>query len=260
VIAHSSARLPGSARLPWLRQLTNAIVDLLYPPHCAVCHSLGSWLCIRCIAQIERIHPPVCLRCGRPVGPEVNFAATAQEPGPRCGRCEELPPDLDLLRAFAYFGGPLREAIHQFKYGGVAVLAGPLGQMMACAWPDLAPDGQEQVDVIVPVPLHPRRERERGYNQAALLAREFGPRLGCPVVEDALLRPRETLPQVNLGTRERRANVHGAFRCADSRLRGSRVLIIDDVFTTGATLEAAASALRLGGASAVLGYTLARAK
>lgn len=171
-----------------------------------------------------------------------------------------MAPELDHLRAFAYFGGPLREAIHEFKYEGATVLAAPLGQFMACAWPGLAPAGQEMPDVLVPVPLHPRRERERGYNQAALLARELALHLHRPTVEDVLRRSRDTAAQVDLGTSERYANVRGAFRCVERRFSGQRVLLVDDVCTTGATIEAAAAALRLGGASVVLAYTLARAK
>jgi ComF family protein len=260
VIAQTSTPLPKSARLSRLRQLTNSIVDLFFPPHCVGCHRLGSWLCERCIDQIETIHSPICLRCGRPVDSQVGAIASDESHRPRCGHCGEMPTELDALRSFAYFGGLLREAIHQLKYDGVTVLAGPLGQLMALAWPDLAPEGQEQVDAIVPVPLHPKRERERGYNQASLLAHALGNHLNRPVVEDVLRRSRATAPQVGLGTQERRANVHDAFRCTGGRLTGRCILLVDDVCTTGATLEAAASALRAGGASAVIAYTLARAR
>jgi ComF family protein len=115
------------------------------------------------------------------------------------------------------------------------------------------------VDVIVPVPLHPARLRRRGYNQAALLARELGRRVGLPVEERALQRVRATRSQMRLSAADRRRNVQGAFRCADGRVRGRRVLLLDDVCTTGATLEACADALRAGGAESVWALTLARA-
>ncbi len=260
VIAQSGIQRPGNARASWLRQLTDAIVDLLYPPRCAGCRRLGEWLCERCIRAIDTIHPPICARCGRAIHPDVAAAASGDGSSYRCGLCDELGPELGAIRALAYFGGPMREAIYELKYHGVTVVAKPLGQMMAQAWPGLAPEGRERADAIVPVPLHPARERERGYNQAALLARELGRHLEHPVVENVLQRSRSTLPQVSLGTRARYANVHGAFRCRSESLRGRSVLLIDDVCTTGATLEAAAAALRRGGATAVTAYTLARAK
>jgi len=114
------------------------------------------------------------------------------------------------------------------------------------------------VDVVVPVPLHPHRLRERGYNQATLLAKEVEKALGLPLLEDALLRVRSTIPQVGLTARERRDNVRGAFHCADGNLKGQRILLVDDVCTTGATLEACSLALRQEGVGVVWGLVLAR--
>ncbi|MBN1135675.1 MAG: ComF family protein [Anaerolineae bacterium] len=165
---------------------------------------------------------------------------------------------MDGLRACAFHSGPLRTAIHQFKYEGLRSLAAPLGQLMSQAWSELAPvDG---LDAIVPVPLHPTRQRERGYNQASLLAREFGPSLHCPVIEDELFRVKATAPQINLSMEQRRANMRHAFECARGSLAGKRVLLVDDVCTTGATLEAAAAALYQAGAASVWSFTLARAR
>jgi len=162
------------------------------------------------------------------------------------------------LRACAFHSGPLRKAIHQLKYEGLRSLAAPLGQLMSQAWSNVAPG--EGFDAIVPVPLHRARQRERGYNQAALLAREFSPSLHCPVVEDELIRVRATAPQIDLSAEQRRANVQHAFKCSKGSLAGKRVLLVDDVCTTGATLEAAAAALYQAGAVSVWSYTLARAR
>jgi ComF family protein len=153
----------------------------------------------------------------------------------------------------------VRDAIHELKYAGAQVLAAPLGQLMADAWRDLAP-ADRVPDVIVPVPLHPQRERDRGYNQATLLARELGLRLSLGVDERALVRHRNTAPQVGLDAPARRANLADAFGCTGSTLQGRHVLLVDDVFTTGATLEAASKALDKCGAASVWAYTLARAR
>ncbi len=175
-----------------------------------------------------------------------------------CQRCRNAPSQLDGVRAYAFHDGPLRKAIHEFKYSGLRSLATILGDLMGQGWDALAPDGKG-VDVIVPVPLHSTRQRERGFNQAALLARELGAVLRHPVAEDVLVRSKPTTPQVGLGAEARRANVDGAFQCNSNRLSGMCLLLVDDVYTTGSTLEAACSALLRTGVQSVWAYTLARA-
>jgi ComF family protein len=145
--------------------------------------------------------------------------------------------------------------VHHLKYRNGRALALPLGSIMA-TWCDAH---ALRADVIVPVPLHPDRLRERGYNQAALLARELERRVGLPVRESVLSRVRYTRSQMELDAEARRRNVQGAFRCADGRVRGQHVLLVDDVCTTGATIAACADALRAGGAARVEALTLARA-
>jgi ComF family protein len=155
-----------------------------------------------------------------------------------------------------YFEGALREALHQLKYRGHTALAEPLGNLMAVYWMQHT----IPADVVVPVPLHAARLRERGYNQAALLARAMAQRIGLPLDERTLVRERATAPQVDLDARQRKENVHDAFRCSDRTLAGRQVLLVDDVCTTGATLEACAVALYEGGARGVQALTLARAR
>jgi ComF family protein len=232
-----------------------ALIDLLFPPYCVACRRLGAWLCPACLAKIESIHPPICQRCGLPSGRD-----QAANPGMLiCSHCQRAPLQLDGLLAYAYHSGPLREAIHQFKYEDLRSLAGPLGKLMHDGWTMLAPPNLE-IDTIVPVPLHPARQRQRGYNQSVLLARELGVALARPVVEGVLIRTKATAPQVGLNALERRTNVQDAFQCVGSALSGKRVLLVDDVCTTGCTLESACLALRASGASSVWAYTLARAR
>jgi ComF family protein len=243
----------------WLKELTNAAIDLIFPPFCVACHRFGAWLCSDCVDEIETIRPPVCSRCGMPLdGPVRVEPIPSGLQGPGCVHCQSTPRQLDSLLACAIHSGPLREAIRQFKYEDLRALAAPLGQLMADGWRSLS--AYEGDLTIVPVPLHPARQRERGYNQAALLARELGRQLQRPVVEDTLVRVKATVPQVGLGVHERRANVRDAFRCVNGALANRQVLLVDDVCTTGSTLEAASTALRNGGAVSVWAYTLARAR
>ena len=256
--------------LSWLRGLGSAVVDLLFPPYCVACRRYGTWLCADCQCKIELIHPPVCLRCGMPL--DVSSATGSFQPTVAslagsgqvrdeawlCGNCHDAPSPLTGLRACAFHSGPLRTAIHQFKYNDLKCLAAPFGDMMSQGWSLLAPGGVV-ADLVVPVPLHRTRQRGRGYNQAALLAEQLGGRLDLPVRADVLIRTKATAPQVGLSTDERRANVHGAFACIDGSLAGTRVLLVDDVYTTGSTLEAASAALQQGGVESVWAYTLARA-
>jgi ComF family protein len=163
---------------------------------------------------------------------------------------------IERIRAVVYFEGVLREALHQLKYRGHTALAEPLGDLMAAYWAQHA----IPADVVVPVPLHATRLRERGYNQAALLARALARRVGLALDEQTLVRQRATAPQVDLDARQRKENVHDAFCCSARTLAGQQVVLVDDVCTTGATLEACAVALYEGGARSVQALTLARAR
>lgn len=254
----------------WIERLGAAAADLLFPPHCVECNHYGAWFCPSCLAQVEVIRPPLCNRCGLPIESRLPSRSSgtlllvpdhpAQLDGEQwiCPQCQSASPQLDGARAYAFHSGPLRTAIHEFKYSGLRSMAPILGELMGRGWKALAA-GNRGIDVIVPVPLHATRFRKRGFNQAALLARELVPYLRCPVVEDVLLREKPTAPQVGLGPEERRANVDGAFHCANDSLDGMSVLLVDDVYTTGSTLEASCSALHRIGVQSVWAYTLARA-
>jgi len=209
--------------------LIEALLNLLFPPRCVSCKAHGAWLCSACVDEI------------------VFF----ETPWPTF--LDEMRP-LQGVRAAAHLSGPLRQAIHRYKYGGLRALTPILGEILCDCW-DADP---WPADVIVPVPLHPQRLRERGYNQSALLARELARHTGIPVAEGTLQRITPTPPQVGLRAAERAENVRGAFRCQDDALARRQVLLVDDVLTTGATLRACAEALLERQASAVWGLTLAR--
>ena len=173
----------------------------------------------------------------------------------RCLSCRRWKLDIDGIRSPFAFQGVLRQGIHRFKYGGFKALALPLAQLLA--WN--LESRPLPAEVLVPVPLHPLRLRDRGYNQSGLLARELGRLTGLPVEEDSLFRHRNSRAQVRTpDSEERRSNVSGAFGCRNDGLRGKRVLLIDDVCTTGATLNSCAIALKTAGTASVWGLALAR--
>jgi len=230
--------------LPQLRQIRGRALDLVFPPHCVGCGREGDFLCSRCRGGLSFLQPPLCPRCGRP---QLN--------GNLCPACVGAPSALEGMRAPLVFEGVVRTAVHQFKYKNLRALAAPLAALMD----EYLIRHPLPGEVLVPVPLHPKRLRERGYNQSALLARELGRRRGISVAADCLVRREARSPQARtLGVAERRANVAGAFGCRDGRLAGKAVILIDDVATTGATLEACAAALREGGVASAWGFTLAR--
>ncbi len=220
------------------------LFDLFFPPRCLVCGRVDTWLCTKCTDRLPYLVEPICPRCGRPV-----------EKVGLCPRCRKSPFRLDGIRSVFLFDGPLRTGIHYFKYRHGLGLAGPLGGLVAQYWRE----HPLPADLIVPVPLHRARLRRRGYNQAALLAYELGRQTGLPVDEQALIRTRHTRSQMQLDAKERRTNVAGAFLSPDGRVRERNVLLVDDVMTTGATLEACGDALRAQGALTVWALTLARA-
>jgi ComF family protein len=181
----------------------------------------------------------------------------AGERGPLCGACRRRPPGFDYARAAARYDGVVREALHAFKFRGRWALAAPLGDLLVEAVAGRLPEGVP--DLLLPVPLHPRRERERGFNQASLLARRVGRSLGCPVREAVLTRVVVTRFQTELDAAARRANVRNAFEVRrPDVVAGRHVVLVDDVLTTGATLSECAGRLRAAGASRVGALTVAR--
>ena len=206
------------------QQAVTVALDLLFPPHCVHCERVGSFLCARCLAELT----------------------------PASGREAR---GLDGARVRADFAGPVRSAIHAFKYDRQLRLVGPLGDLLCQALSDT----DWAVDLVVPVPLHATRLRERGYNQAALLARQVAQTRGWAFAHDAVRRVRETASQVDLNAQERRANVDGAFVADSSAVARRHVLVVDDVLTTGATMSACADALRAAGAACVYGAAVAGA-
>jgi ComF family protein len=173
----------------------------------------------------------------------------------RCEHCKQQAEALDQVRTTVWFDATIRPIIHAFKYQNRFGLAHPLAQMMAEKWPTW----RRPVDYIIPIPLHPNRERERGYNQAQLLAADLSSLVQQPVGTNELFRNKHTRTQVGLNYEERSRNVADAFVANGRHVRGKHILLIDDVYTTGATMMAAATALRQAGATSVSGYAVARA-
>jgi ComF family protein len=222
-----------------------SLLDLVFPPRCVACRRPGAWLCAACLAGVSYLSVPLCSHCGEPLSVTRH-----------CSRLANHLPRLDGLRSAAWHEGALRTALHQFKYRQLRVLRGPLGEVLTRAWRQSPLP--EAIDLLLPVPLHARRVRERGYNQSLLLAQELARATGLSLAERSLVRVRHTRPQVGLRAAERLSNVDGAFAYQGPALAGRRVCLIDDICTTGATLQACAIPLRAAGAGAVYAYTLAR--
>jgi len=225
------------------------ILDLLYPPRCVVCDTLGgSYLCSECSAAIERIRGPVCVRCGLPLS----------EPG-LCGQCRDAPRSFRSARSVGRYDGVLRDLILRFKYSPARPLAGPLADLLLSCMIERRALNPDRFDVILPVPIHPLRLRARDYNQSAELATALALRLRLRSDCRSLRKIRETRPQTTLAARERRTNLRGAFAVRpDGSVVGQRVLLVDDVMTTGATAEECSRVLLEAGAREVRVLTLAR--
>ena len=218
------------------------MLDTVFPPRCVGCTARGHWLCPMCLRRVERLSLPLCGICGQPVDPA----------GPLHG-CRRASAALTTISAVGMYMGPLREAVHALKYHSRHGVAATLAALLA---PAVAPLLQ-QSDLLVPVPLHPTRERERGYNQAAILASELQYLLPVEVAPVALRRTRATADQTALSAVQRAANVRGAFTAQADVVSGRRVWLLDDVYTTGVTLRAGARELRVAGACEVRGAVIA---
>jgi len=227
-----------------LSKLNGVLLDFLFPQLCVGCGREGSFICASCWQTLHRIMSPLCPRCGKP-----------QPSGVLCPACVSWQTDIDGIRSPFRFDGVIRQAIHQLKYRNLRALAAPLAQLLR----DYLTTNPVPGEILVPVPIHKKRLRERGYNQSSLLAQELGKLINLPVVDGCLIRERHALPQARTSTvGERRSNVAGAFACRNRGVQGKQVLLIDDVSTSGATLDACAAALKAIGATSVWGLTLAR--
>ncbi len=238
-----------------------ALLDLVFPAVCPVCGARSDDpphrpFCARCWADLPLLPGSGCAICGR--------LFPGLPPALPCDGCRRAPPPVGFARAVGAYRDGLRAAIHALKYGRRTVVARPLAALLADAGARLLPTAPgtgpgDLIDALVPVPLHPARLAERGFNQAELLAAPCARAWQRPLLAHALLRRRPTRPQTELDAAARRENVAGAFAVArPEEVRGRRLLLVDDVLTTGATAWAAARALRQGGAAAVGVLVLAR--
>jgi len=234
--------------------LLNKLYHLLYPQHCLHCGPDrlidGVGLCKDCLKTIRRITGAVCALCHIPF---VSDAATSHTPDHLCGDCRADPPAFSRAITPFYYEGSLATAIQKFKYNKQTYLADFFVGLIV---DDLA---ILSVDRVIAIPLHYRRLQSREFNQSLLLAKKIAQRLSRPYSIDALIRTRETEPQVGLPKRRREANVKGAF-CVDrpDEVKDQRILLVDDVYTTGTTLKEGAKALKRGGAQEVIVAAIAR--
>jgi ComF family protein len=226
-----------------LVKVKEAFLDLLFPPRCIGCGMEGDFLCGSCCDLLPALEPPLCECCGVPLAS-----------GRFCQNCIDSNLDVDGIRSPFLHQGLAREAVHYLKYRNMKVLARPMAGLMA----EYLKSNSLPVDIITAVPIHSRRMRQRGYNQSDLLAEELSRSIKLPTSRGTLTRLRNTPSQVSLGASERRSNVEGAFQCKYQIFQNRRVLLIDDVCTTGATLNACAVALKEAGALSVWGLTLSR--
>lgn len=222
-------------------------LDWLYPPKCGGCSTRGSRWCINCQNHTQILdNLNICPICGQP---------DMRQPNTPCKRCQQHPPAFVVARSWGAFAGPLQHALHRLKYRRDIALGEILArhliqQLTLLNW---------QFDTVIPVPLSAQRLRERGYNQAALLALPVALAFHRHYLPAALQRQRHTESQVHLNFEQRQKNVSGAFVASPNKVRGKNILIIDDVATTSATLNACARALCDAGANQVYGLTMARA-
>ena len=238
---------------------------LLFPPRCQVCGKFcAEPICETCFADFSFIESPFCDACGKPFDP----TATG---GPLCDECRSRAFRFDAARAIGRHTGALRQAILSLKFRGLRRLDEPLAALLAARLELDETDRsgglsltkgipRRAIQAIIPVPLHRDRVRSRGYNQSELLARRLSDKVGIPVWPDALVRVRWTRPQTEIASpRERRQNVSGAFEARKVwRLADAHVLLLDDVFTSGSTMNECARVLKHAGAARVDALTLSR--
>lgn len=220
-------------------------LDLLFPPRCAGCDKWGERYCASCQKQTKLINSSICQVCGEPYPGTFRFV---------CQRCQKAELFYTNLRSWAYFEGPIQRAIHKLKYKKDLGLGEKLAQPLV----NLMLTNHWKIDLITAVPLDAARQRVRGYNQSLCLARPLAWKTGLPIVASIIKRIKKTKSQVGLSLEDRKINVAGAFKAEQKLVYGKSILIIDDVVTTGSTINSCAEALMKADALRVYGLTLAR--
>ena len=225
-----------------LKRTSLALLDMLLPEYCIVCKREGDYICKDCKGGLPPLQRPYCIVCASPRVPQL------------CEQCRRSAPDFDSARAPYEFRGVARHIVHDLKYRHIRIAAPRIARLLA----EYMERNPYPVDAYCAVPLHPRRERSRGFNQSALIARELSRLSGVPLDNTALRRTRNTPPQVGMESQdERQRNIADAFEC-QSDVEGQRYMLIDDVITTGSTMSACAHALKNAGAANVWGLAFAR--
>ncbi|MFH1859476.1 MAG: ComF family protein [bacterium] len=239
------------------------LFNLIFPAECSLCSNpletiRERYICSDCIKKITPLDLPVCEKCGKPLVSSFNLIQY-----PLCRQCRTLKRYFTAARAVGAYEGVLKKAIWLFKYEGKTGLQDMLGHLMVdrishLGWANSS-IGSERIDIIIPIPLHKTRLKARGYNQSDILAAFMGKKLGIPVSRNNLKRIKATITQASLKRKERIKNIHNAF-CIQKpeEISGKRILLIDDVFTTGATSNECSRILKQAGSSDIFVLTLAR--
>jgi ComF family protein len=239
-----------------LKSILTGLADIIFPPKCLTCnvipdHQETFSICPSCWSKIKFITSPICPCCGIP------FTGT-DEPDHLCGDCIVSKPAFSSARAVGHYEATILDAVHSFKYGRKIATGKLLGRFMATyTYPAF---NILDYTLIMPVPLHPRRLKERGFNQSVILAREIAERHQIPLDFMTLKRDIYTEPQINLGKNERASNVRGAFDVRDpGKISNRKIILVDDVYTTGSTVKECSRILMKKGAASVAVMSLARA-
>lgn len=239
-----------------MKRILTGLADLIFPPGCLACdaiidHHENLPICPSCFSKIKFITSPLCVCCGIP------FSGT-DESNHLCGNCLISKPSFSFARAVGIYEATFLEVIHKFKYRGKIAVGKIMGRLMAeydC--PSLR---ISEFTLIMPVPLHSKRLRERGFNQSVILGREIARRFLIPLDFLTLNRHIDTVSQIHLGKKERESNVRGAFEVTHpEKISDRKIILVDDVYTTGSTVRECARVLMKNGATSVAVLTLARA-
>lgn len=256
----------------WVRAVVDDLVTTFFPADCRVCGGPlagagTSPVCQSCVDGLREQSSELCARCGEALDLDgVRFRLQAGGEGAFCSLCRMTPPEFERAAAWGVYTDGMRDAIRLLKYERAEAVARPLGALLACVIRKMAAQGMPRDLTVIAVPLYPAKQRQRGYNQSVLLAEEALRRLAgegwlLRASHAAMVRTRETESQFGLSSRERRRNLRGAFVVRDPQaVSGREVLLVDDIYTTGATARECVRVLRQAGATRVWVATVARAQ